>query len=83
MTLHHDALEHRASARASVRNHLRRNKYFLELRPQEHFGLVSGCIPRSINKAFHCYDLGKANHKFQRKFNVELHGTDNDRELMA
>ena len=83
MTLHHDALECRASARASVRNHLRRTKYFLEFRPQEHLGLVSGRIPCSINKAFHCYDLGKANHKFQLEFNVELHGTDNDCALMA
>ena len=28
-------------------------------------------------------NFGKENHKFQREFNVELHGTDDDRELMA
>ena len=28
-------------------------------------------------------NFGKENRKFQREFNVELHGTDDDRELMA
>jgi len=27
--------------------------------------------------------LGKASHKFQHEFDVELHSMDNDRELMA
>ena len=27
--------------------------------------------------------LGKASHKFQHEFDVEFHGTVNDRELMA
>ena len=28
-------------------------------------------------------NLSKTNRKFQHEFNVELHGMDNDRELMA
>ena len=83
MSLQHDAFEHRASARASVRHHLKRTGYSLEFHPEEHLGLVSGRIRRWIKKAFHCFKLGKADRKFQREFNVELHGTDDDRELMA
>jgi len=83
MTLHHDALERCAAARASVCNHLRHTGHSLEFRLEEHLGLVSGRIRRWIKKAFHCFKLGKADRKFQREFNVELHGTDDDRELMA
>ena len=82
MTLHHDALERRTAAGASVRNHLRRTGHSLKFRPEERLGLVSGRIRRWIKKAFHCFDLGKAERKLQREFNVELHG-DDDRELMA
>ena len=32
---------------------------------------------------FHIFSLGKESRKFYREFNVELHGTDDDRELMA
>ena len=32
---------------------------------------------------FHIFSLGKKNLKFYHEFNVELHGTDDDCELMA
>ena len=32
---------------------------------------------------FHIFSSGKESRKFHRQFNVELHGTDDDRELMA
>jgi hypothetical protein len=34
-------------------------------------------------KAFECFSLAKESRKFHREFIVELHGTDNDCELMA
>ena len=83
MILHHDALEHRASARAWIRNQLRSTEHSLEFRPKEHLGLVSDRILCWIKKVFHCFDHGKADHKIQCEFNVELHGMDDDRELMA
>jgi hypothetical protein len=55
----------------------------LEFRPEDHVGLVSGCIRRWIKKAFYYFSISKADRKFQREFNVELHGMDDDRELMA
>ena len=73
MALQHDAFEHRAAARAAVRNQLERTRV----------GLVSGRIRHLIKKAFHIFSLGKESRKFYREFNVELHGTDDDRELMA
>ena len=36
-----------------------------------------------IKKAFHIFSLGKESRKFNREFNIELHGTDDDHELMA
>jgi hypothetical protein len=45
--------------------------------------MLSGHIRRWIKKAFHCLALGNASRKFEREFDVELHGTDDDRELMA
>jgi len=83
MALQHDALERRESARASVRNHLKCTGHSLEFRPEEHLGLVSSRIRHWIKKAFHYFTLAKVDRKFQREFNVELHGTDDDRELMA
>jgi hypothetical protein len=83
MAFQHDALEHRASAQASVRNYLKRTEHTLEFRPEERLGLVSGRIHRYIKKAFHCLALGNASRKFEREFYVELHCTDDDRELMA
>ena len=82
MSLQHDAFERRASAREAVRNQLNRTGHSLEFRPEERVGLVSGRIRRWIKKAFYCFTISKADRKFQREFNVELHGTD-DRELMA
>jgi hypothetical protein len=79
MALQHDVLEHRASARVSVRNHLKRTGHSLEFHPEEHLGLVSGRIRCWIKKAFHCLVLGNASHKFEREFDIELHGTDDDR----
>jgi hypothetical protein len=32
---------------------------------------------------FYYFTISKADRKFQREFNVELHGTDDDHELMA
>ena len=55
----------------------------LEFHPTERVGLVIGRIRRLIKKAFHIFSLGKESRKFCREFNVELHGTDDDRELMA
>jgi hypothetical protein len=71
------------SAQASVRNHLKRTGHSLEFRPEERLEHVSGRIPRWIKKAFHSLALGNASRKFELEFDVELHGTDDDRELMA
>ena len=83
MTLQHDAFERRASARAAVRNQLKRTGHSLEFRPEERVGLVSGRIRRWIKKAFYYFTISKADRKSQREFNVDFHGTDDDRELMA
>jgi hypothetical protein len=83
MALQHDVLERRASARASVRNHLKHTGYSLEFHPEECLGLVSSHICCWIKKEFHYLALGNACRKFEREFDVELHGTDDDRELMA
>ena len=77
------ALESRASARASVRNHLEPTRHSLEFRPKERVGFLRGRIRHWVKRAFQCFELGKANCKFQHEFNVELHGTNDDRELMA
>ena len=82
MPLHHDAIERRASARAAVRNQLKRTGHSLKFRPEERVGFVSVRIRRWIKKAFY-NTIWKADRKFQCEFNVELHGTDDDRELMA
>ena len=79
MPLQHDAFERRATARAAVCNQLERTGHSLEFHPTERVGLVSGRIRRLIKKAFYIFSLGKES----RKFNVELHGTDDDCELMA
>ena len=83
MPLQHDVFERRATARAAVRNQLERTGHSLEFHPVERVGLFSGRIRRLIKKAFHIFSLGKESHKFNREFNVELHGTDDDSELMA
>jgi len=83
MPLQHDAFERRAAAQAAVHNQLERTGHLLEFHPAERVGLVSGRIRRWIKKAFHIFSLGKKSPKFHREFNIELHGTDDDRELMA
>ena len=83
MPLQHDAFELRATARAAVRNQLECTGHSLEFHPAERVGLVSGRIQRLIKKAFHIFSLGKESRQFYRIFNVKLHGTDDDRELMA
>jgi hypothetical protein len=83
MALQHDALECHASARTSEHNHLKRTRHSLEFRREERFGLVQGHIRRWIKKAFDCLALHNARRKFEHEFYVELHGTDDDRELMA
>jgi len=83
MPLQHDAFERRASARAVVRNQLKRTGHSLEFRPEDRVGLVSCRIRRWIKKVFYYFTISKADRKFQHEFNVELHGTDDDRELMA
>jgi hypothetical protein len=83
MALQHDALERRASARASVRNHLKRTGHSLKFHREERLGLVWGYIRRWIKKAFNCLALRNARSKFEREFDAELHGMDDDRELMA
>ena len=76
-------LERRASARAAVHNQLEPTGHSLEFRPEERVGLLRCRIRRWVKRAFQCFELGRENRKFQREFNVELHGTDDDRELMA
>ena len=83
MPLQHDAFERRASARAAVHNQLERTGHSLEFHPAERVVLVSGRICRLIKKAFHIFSLAKESRKFYREFNIELHGTDDDYELMA
>jgi hypothetical protein len=83
MALQHDALERRASARASVRNHLKCIGHSLEFRSEERLGLVSGRICCWIKQAFDCLTLCNARRKVERELDVELHGTDDDRKLMA
>ena len=83
MPLQHDVFECRAGARVAVRNQLERTGHSLEFHPAERVGLVSGRIRRLIKKAFHKFSFGKESHKFHHEFNIELHGTDDDRELMA
>ena len=83
MPLQHDAFERRAAAQAAVHNQLERTGHSLEFHPTERVGLVSGRIRRLIKKAFYIFSLGKESRKFYREFNVKLHGTDDDRELMA
>ena len=62
---------------------MERTGHSLEFHPAERVGLVSGRIRRLIKKAFHIFSLGKESRQFYRIFNVKLHGTDDDRELMA
>ena len=60
MPLQHDAFERRAFARAAICNQLKRTGHFLEFRPEERVGLVSGCICRWIKKAFYYFTISKA-----------------------
>jgi hypothetical protein len=83
MALQHDELEHRASAQASVHNHLKRTGHSLKFRMEERLGLVRCRIRHWIVKVFDCLALRNARRKFACEFDVELHGTDDDRELMA
>ena len=83
MPLQHDAFERRAAAQMAVHNQLERTRHLLEFHPAERVGLVSGRIRLLIKKAFYIFSLGKESRKFHREFNVELHGTDDDRELMV
>ena len=76
-------LERRASTRAAVRYQMEPTGHSLEFRPEERVGLLRCRIRRWVKRAFQCFELGRENRKFQREFNVELHGTDDDRELMA
>ena len=83
MPLQHDAFERRASAWAAVRNQLKRTGHSLEFRPEDRVGLLSGHIRCWIKKAFYYFTISNADHKFQPEFNIELHGMDDDRELMV
>ena len=83
MPLQYDAFECRAAARTAVRNQLERTCHSVEFHPAERVGLVSGRIRRLIKKPFHIFSLRKESRKFYHEFNVELHGTDDDRELMV
>jgi hypothetical protein len=79
----HNALEGGVSAWVSIRNHLKCTRHSLEFPTEERLGLVRGCIHRWIVKAFDCLVLRNARRKFEREFDVELYGTDDDRELMS
>jgi hypothetical protein len=83
MAFQHDALESYASAQALVCNHLKRTKHSLEFRTEERLGVVKGRIHRWIVKAFDCLVLRNARSRFEREFDVRLHGTDDYHELMA
>ena len=83
MPLQHDAWGRRAAACVAVRNELQRTSHSLEFHPADRVSLVSGRIRQWIKKAFHIFSLGKESRKCYHEFNVELHGTDDDRELMA
>ena len=83
MPLQYDAFELHASTRAAVRNQLKRTGNSFEFRLEERVGLVSVPIRSRIKKAFYYFTISKADHKFQREFSIELHGTDDDCELMA
>ena len=72
-----------ASAPVAVRNILKRTGHSLEFRLEERVGLVNSRIHHWIKKAFHYFSLAKEGHKIHHEFNVELHGTDDDRELMS
>ena len=74
-------LERRVSARAAVRNQMEATGHSLEFRPEECVGLLKCRIHRWVKRAFQCFEFGKTNRKF--RLNVELHGMDDDRELMA
>jgi hypothetical protein len=76
-------LERLASAWAAVHNQMERTGHSLEFRPEERVGLLRCRIRRWVKRAFQCFELGRENRKFQREFNVELHGTDDDREFLA
>ena len=65
--LQHDAFERRASAQAVVRNQLKHTGHYLEFRPEDRVGLVSGRIRCWIKKAFHCLVLWNARRKFERE----------------
>jgi hypothetical protein len=83
MSLQHDDFEHHAAAWVAVHNQLKCTGHSLLFHPKERVGLVSGHIHHWIKKFFHIFSLGKESCKFYPEFNVELHGTDDDRELMA
>ena len=76
-------LERQASARVAVHNQMEPTGHSLEFRPEERVGLLRCRIRRWVKRAFQCFELGRENRKFQHEFNVELHGTDDDHELMA
>ena len=75
-------LERRVSAREVVRNQMEATEHSLEFRLEERVGLLKCRIRRWVKRAFECFELDRENRKFQREFNVELHGTDDDRQLM-
>ena len=57
-------LEHRASARAAVRNQMEPTGHSLEFRPEERVGLLRCRIHRWVKRAFQCFELGRENRKF-------------------
>ena len=62
---------------------MKRTSHSLEFHLADRVSLVSGRIRQWIKKAFHIFSLGKKSCKFHHEFNVELHGTDDDCELLA
>ena len=76
-------LERRASTRAAVCYQMEPTGHSLEFRPEDRIGLLRCRIRRWVKRAFKCFELGREIRKFHREFNVELYGTDDDRELMA
>jgi hypothetical protein len=67
----------------SVHIHLKHTGHFLEFCAEERLGFVSSRIRRVIKKASDYLALCNARRKFERKFDIKLHGSDDDREFMA
>ena len=79
MTLQHHGVEQRASARLAVRDRLTSVGHSLKFWPSDRLGLISGRVRRWIKKAVEKIALCNIPDEIE----VELYGTEDDRNLMA